>query len=257
MQLHFREYGSSGPALVILHGLLGASGNWHTLASKSFSDSFHVYAVDMRNHGRSPHSDRFDLPTMAEDVRAFLKQTGHASAHVLGHSMGGKVAMLLALESPEVVDRLVVVDIAPRAYPPHHTEILEALRLLDPGAYSSRTEIDRALSERIASATVRQFLLKNLALDKDTGAYRWQANIEGIDRNYDAINAAIESNSTFNGPALFVRGEKSDYVQDEDREQILKLFPNARIETISGAGHWVHAEAPEPFAQTVLSFLTS
>lgn len=257
MQLHYREYGETGPALVILHGLLGAGGNWHTLASRSLSDSFHVYAVDLRNHGRSPHSDQFDLPTMAEDVRAFLQQTGRSSAHVLGHSMGGKVAMLLALENPEAVDRLVVVDIAPKAYRPHHTEILDALKSLDPAQYEGRSEIDRSLSERIASAPVRQFLLKNLTLDKHTGRYRWQANIPGIDRNYDAINVAIESESTFDGPVLFVRGGTSRYVKDEDHEQILKLFPNARIQTIEGAGHWVHADAPQQFAEMVLDFLTS
>lgn len=255
MQLHYQAYGEAGHPLLILHGLLGESGNWHTLGSRAFAEHFRVYALDQRNHGRSPHTDVFDYPSMAADVVAFMESQGLGSAHLLGHSMGGKTAMHVALAHPERVDRLVVVDMAPRAYRPHHAELLEALRSLDLASYSSRGEIDTALARQVPSAPIRQFLLKNLSYDKDTGTYRWQMNLEGIYHNYENLNAAVENHRTFEGPVLFVRGGNSEYVRDEDTAAIKNLFPEARIATVPGAGHWVHAEAPKAFAQIVTDFL--
>lgn len=254
MELYHKQYGNDGPPLIILHGLLGASGNWHTLSRDTFSEHFRVYTADLRNHGRSPHSEQFDYPALASDVQELIEREGLAPAHVLGHSMGGKAAMQLALEEPGLVDRLIVADIAPRAYPPHHERILEALRALDLNSYDSRKEIDQALAEDITSRPVRQFLLKNLDYDEDAG-YRWKMNLDVIYQNYDAVSADIEAHGTFDHPALFIRGEQSDYISEEDEGKIRQRFPKARIATLSNAGHWLHADQPGPFAETVLAFL--
>lgn len=253
MKLYYKQYGEEGPPLIILHGLLGAGGNWHTLSRDVFSEAYRVYAVDLRNHGRSPHSDVFDYPTMADDVQQLIEEEGLAPVHVLGHSMGGKVAMQLALRHADLVDRLIVADMAPKAYPPKHDEILEALRSLRLDQYESRKQIDRALSERIASRPIRQFLLKNL--DYGGEQYRWKMNLDVIYENYDEVSAAIESSSTFDKPTLFVRGEQSNYIEDEDRDELRRYFPKARLVTLSGAGHWLHADQPEAFGRTVMEFL--
>ncbi|RMF55146.1 MAG: alpha/beta fold hydrolase [Bacteroidetes bacterium] len=253
MDLFYKDYGA-GPPLLILHGLLGAGGNWHTLSSRVFGEHFHVYAIDQRNHGRSPHDPVHDYPSMAADLAGFMDRHGLDRAHVLGHSMGGKTAMQFALTHPERVDRLVVVDIAPKAYPPWQIDILDALRSLDLSAYRSRAEIDVALARRVPSLPIRQFLLKNLRPD-GRGGYTWLPNLEALYRNYDKINAPIEAEAPFEGPTLFVRGAQSPYIEDGDLPAIRRLFPRAELVTIPGAGHWVHAEAPEAFAEAVLSFL--
>jgi esterase len=253
MELHFKSYGEGHP-LLILHGLLGASGNWHSLSSSRFAPNFKTFAVDLRNHGRSPHSDTFNLDVMAEDVRSFMEGHSLETGHVMGHSMGGKVAMVFALTYPERVDRLIIADMAPREYPRHHEEIFDALRSVNPSAHGSREEVDQALAQRIKAAPVRQFLLKNLVRHGER--YAWQMNLEGIYRNYDAINRAVDADHSFDKPTLFIRGEKSDYVTDADFADITRLFPNAQMVTIPGAGHWVHADRPDAFADAVLEFLS-
>lgn len=256
MDLFFRDYGS-GPPLLILHGLLGASGNWHTLSGKLFSQAFHVFTLDLRNHGRSPHSDVFDYPTMASDVEAFMDKHGLETAHVVGHSMGGKAAMYLATTAPDRLGRLVVVDIAPKAYPARHEHILTALQAVHPPDYDDRSAIDAALAEHIDARPIRQFLLKNLTLDSETKTYRWQMNLDALVRNYDRVNEPLPAPAVFDGPTLFVRGERSDYIRDEDRSRITQHFPQARLVTIPGAGHWVHADAPDAFGEAVMDFLSA
>ncbi len=253
MDLFFKEYGDGQP-LIIAHGLLGASGNWHTLSRNTFADHFRVLALDLRNHGRSPHSDRFDIPVMAEDIVRCLDNLGIEQAHLLGHSMGGKVAMHMALEYSSRVDRLIVVDIAPRAYPPAHEHIFEGLRALDLAAFESRSQIDRALAAYVDELPIRQFLLKNLSSD-GTGTYSWKMNLEGIYANYARINEAIQSDRTFPRPALFIEGERSTYITEDDRLDIRALFPRSEVVTVPGAGHWVHAEAPRHFSERVMGFL--
>jgi pimeloyl-ACP methyl ester carboxylesterase len=253
MELFYKSYGAGQP-LVILHGLLGAGGNWHSLAGNAFSKHFRTLAVDQRNHGRSPHSSVLDYPTMAADLDALLTQLGLPSTHLLGHSMGGKTAMQFALSYPQRVDKLVVVDIAPKPYPPHHTYIFEALRALDLSAYESRSAIDEALAREVPTTPVRQFLLKNLDSDGQ-GGYTWKMNLDGIYGNYDKLNAGLASDGVFDGPALFVRGGASDYVDDTDLSLIRSYFPAAELATVPGAGHWVHAEAAEAFAEVVMDFL--
>lgn len=258
MELFYNDYGEDGPPMIILHGLLGASGNWHTLSRTVFSEVAHVYAVDQRNHGRSPHSDRFDYDAMAADVKAFAERHDLGAATLLGHSMGGKTAMTAALQYPELVDRLIVVDMAPRKYPPQHRPLLDALQRIDPSEYADRQAIDDALSRDVESFAMRQFLLKNLAYDTDAEAYSWQMNLDAIIEHYDAVNAPVtvpEGGAPYDGPALFVRGGASPYVRDADADRIRELFPRAELQTIEGAGHWVHAEKPDALAEAVTGFL--
>jgi pimeloyl-ACP methyl ester carboxylesterase len=254
MELFYNKYGQDGPPLVILHGLLGANGNWHTLSRTQFQKMATVYAVDQRNHGRSPHTERIDYPSMAADVRDFVEQHDLESVTLLGHSMGGKTAMQTALSYPERVDRLIVVDMAPKAYPPTHDDLLDALARIDPTEYEDRDAIDAALEEDVSSWAIRQFLLKNLKYDGEK--YEWTMNLEAIRAHYDEIIDDIPADRSYEGPTLFIRGETSDYVEDEDRAAIRKRFPSAELVTVEGAGHWVHADAPEAFADVVIDFLS-
>jgi len=253
MELFYNKYGTDGPPLLILHGLLGANGNWHTLSRTAFSEIATVYAIDQRNHGRSPHSDTIDYPTMAEDLKAFIHDQGLGRAHVLGHSMGGKTAMQTALTYPDLVDHLIVVDIAPKAYPPHHKPLLDALARIHPPDYDSRDEIDAALAQDVSSWPIRQFLLKNLKYDGET--YTWKMNLDAIRAHYEDLNAAVTGEMPFDGPVLFVRGGDSDYVTDEDLPRIRELFPAVDVVTVDGAGHWVHADKPDELAAVVRDFL--
>lgn len=253
MDLFYNQYGQEGPPLIILHGLLGANGNWHSLSRTVFKESATVYAVDQRNHGRSPHTDRLDYPSMAADVKDFIDQHELGRAHLLGHSMGGKTAMQTALTYPDVVEGLIVVDIAPKAYPPRHTHLLDALARIDPTDYDSRDDIDDALAKDVSSWAIRQFLLKNL--DYDGEKYTWKMNLEAIRTHYEEVNAAVTGEDAFQGPTLFIRGENSDYVSDGDLPAIRELFPAAELVTIDGAGHWVHADAPDALAEVVTDFL--
>ncbi len=252
MQLFFRSYGSGHP-FIILHGLLGSSDNWHTLA-KTFGGSFHVFTPDARNHGLSPHSDEFDYRVMAEDVREFMDRQRLASAFLLGHSMGGKTAMRVALTYPELVDRLVVVDIAPRSYANMHDDVFDALSAVDLETLTDRKEVDDLLARKVAEPAVRQFLMKNLARDDD-GRFRWKMDLDSIRRNYPAITAAIESDRPFGKPTLFIRGAESHYITQSDGPMMKRLFPRLTVATIPGSGHWVHSEFPEEFSYAVLEFL--
>lgn len=252
MQLHYQSYGQGRP-LIVLHGLFGSSTNWNSL-SKALAAHYRVLAVDQRNHGSSPHSDELSYTLLAEDLREFMQQQSLESVYLLGHSMGGKTAMEFALRYPASVERLIVVDIAPRPYAPHHDEILEAMCSLDLSAATSRSALDAALAEGIPDAPTRQFLLTNVTRD-ESGGFRWKLNLPAIDQNYDQVSAGIAAGRSFDGPVLFVRGEQSDYVQAADEPQIRALFPQASIVTVPGAGHWVHADAPAEFARLVHEFL--
>ena len=253
MQLAYKRYGA-GPPLIILHGLLGSGDNWHTLSRTVFGQHFDVFTVDQRNHGRSPHSPVFDYPTMVNDLEAFMDSHDLDTAHLLGHSMGGKTAMHFALTHPDRTDSLIVVDIAPKVYPARHTLIFDALRNLDLETHRTRAAIDATLRPQIASPAIRNFLLKNLR-HNGAGGYTWKPNIESIYQNYTHLSGSLEADGLFENPTLFIRGGSSDYVADEDTELIISFFPDAEITTIEGAGHWVHADQPEALAETVLAFL--
>lgn len=252
--LHAKRYPADAPQMLILHGFLGSGGNWSTLSRTKFSTARDTYALDARNHGRSPHTDAFSYAHMAADVRAFMEAQGIETADVLGHSMGGKTAMTLALTYPDRIRSLVVADMAPRAYPPGHDALLTALQSIDLSALDSRSDADALLADSIEDWGVRQFLLKNLT--RTPSGYEWAPNLDVLAARYDEILCPIAPARPFDGPALFVRGGASGYVRDADWPQIQTLFPHARLVTIPDAGHWVHAQAPDAFADAVLSFLS-
>lgn len=254
MLLNYRIYGEGEP-VVILHGLFGTLENWNT-QSRILSEKYRVVAVDLRNHGMSPHSDDFDYDVMVDDLCQLYDHLGLVSASCIGHSMGGKTAMNLALSHPEMVKRLMVVDIAPRAYRPGHQAIFEALLRLDLSAHSSRTSVSEALTLAVPDVAIRNFLLKNLVRD-EVGRWRWKMNLAGIYRNYQKLNSAITSTRQYTGKTVFVRGGRSNYIRDEDMEEVRSLFPEAELLTVERAGHWVHAEAPEEFSVLVRDFLAS
>jgi len=249
----FHQDTGDGPPLFILHGLFGASGNWRTLSRNVFGTAYRTISVDLRNHGRSPHASTMSYPEMAQDVVDLMDALDIGKAHVLGHSMGGKVAMQLALDHPDRVDRLIVADIAPKEYPPGHEDILDALCGIDPGDYEGRDDIDQALARSIRSAGVRQFLMKNL--ERGTSGFSWKLNLPVIKESYDLVRGSVDSWDVFNGPTLFVAGGASAYVSDSDLPAIRALFPFAGLQTLPGVGHWLHAEAPEAFSGIVMEFL--
>jgi esterase len=252
MNLHFEAVGE-GLSLIILHGLLGSADNWRSM-SRRLGAYYEVFALDLRNHGRSPHSEIFDYNVMVADLREFMKQEALRSIMLLGHSMGGKVAMQFAIEYSAEVDRLVIVDTAPKSYEPSQRYVLETLRSLDLTRYKSFSDVDAALAEKISDNSLRQFLLKNLARDEN-GRLHWKIHLAAIDRNYDKLLRGLPPERTFDKPALFIRGGRSNYIEDDDVPLIRQIFPQAEVATLPEAGHWVHIDAPEEFFQTVVKFL--
>ena len=240
--------------VILLHGLFGSLENLGVVARR-LALGWQVHSVDLRNHGRSPHADSMTYTEMAGDVRAYMDEHGLASAILIGHSMGGKVAMRLALDYPDRVERLVVADIAPVTYEPHHGRILEGMRALDTARLKSRTEADKALAAYVDEPPVRQFLLKNL-VKRDQGGFAWRLNIDAIESNYASILAGQESDQPYRGPVLFIKGGASDYIQERHRAQVARLFPGAALRVIPGTGHWLHAEKPDVFTTLCERFLT-
>jgi pimeloyl-ACP methyl ester carboxylesterase len=252
MQLHFQTYGHGAPVL-ILHGLFGSLQNWQTI-SRRLGTHFQVFALDQRNHGASPHSAEMNYRVMVEDLLEFLESQHLNRASLIGHSMGGKTAMMFSLLYPERVDKLIGADIAPRGYPPHHQQILEALMGLNLSSFRSRGEIDAALATAIPEIAVRQFLLKNLAHEPN-GGFSWKLNLPAIQANYSRLNEAMPNDHSFDRPALFLRGEASDYIRDSDWPLLQQLFPRAELVTLPAAGHWLHVDAAEKFLAAVQKFL--
>lgn len=252
MKLHFRILGEGKP-LIVLHGVFGSSDNWQTVG-KEFAKHFKVYLVDARNHGKSPHSDDFNYDLMAEDVIELMDDERISGTHLLGHSMGGKVAMNIAIKYPGRVQNLIVVDIAPKHYPPHHKQIFEGFRSVDLASLKSRKDADDQMAEVIANIGVRQFILKNLDRDAD-GKFKWKLNLDGIEKGANEVGHEIEGNVQFNDRTLFIAGGNSDYILESDRAHIHALFPKADIKRIEGTGHWVHAEKPNELKDMVLDFL--
>ncbi len=252
MQLNYKEFGQGDP-VIILHGLFGTLDNWQTIAKKLAEENT-VYIVDQRNHGRSPHVDSHDYSSMAEDLRQFMEDNWIYNAHLIGHSMGGKTAMQFALDFPDMVDKLVVVDISPKAYPGSHHDIFEALSSLDLDTIESRKQADEHLAQSIDDKGIRLFLMKNLTSDKE-GGYKFKMNLPVLYRHYDEILDSVRGDDPFEKQTLFIRGEKSKHMEDEDEDEIKKMFPSAEIETVAGAGHWVHAEAPVELLKLVKNFL--
>jgi len=255
MQLHYRELGQGAP-LLILHGLFGTSDNWQTLA-KRWADAGHrVIVADLRNHGRSPHADQHTYELMSTDVLELFDTLQLQDVTLLGHSMGGKVAMRFALDHSERLARLVVVDIAPGfSDMRHQDEIIEGLRAVNLASLENRQQADEALAQHIPQFGVRQFLLKNL-YRRDDNSFAWRQNLDALTMHIADIGAEITSEQPFLKQALFIRGGLSDYITADDKlHSIPALFPNSQVETVPDAGHWVHAEAPDQVFELVKNFI--
>lgn len=252
-KLNYKKFGEGTP-LIILHGLFGSLDNWITLARR-FSEDYQVFIVDQRNHGLSFHSPEFSYDHMANDLLDLMNSEKIESAHLLGHSMGGKTVMNFAVAHQGRVNNLIVADIGPKYYPVHHTQIIKALYSIPVSELSARKEADEIMSSAINNYGIRQFLLKNLL--RDGGAFKWKMNLDVIAKNIEEVGKALNQNASYQGETLFIRGANSDYIQDSDMLLINSIFLKAKLETIEGAGHWLHAEKPEEFYQIVMKFLTT
>jgi len=255
MELFFREYGTGKP-LVILHGILGISDNWVSFGRKMARKGYHVLIPDQRNHGHSPHNPAFNYYALSDDLQDFLERNKVSNPVILGHSMGGKVAMRYTLENPDSVDRLVVVDTSMRTYVRvnQHQRLIDAMLSVEFGEGMGRPEVERILREKISDERLLQFLLKSLYW-KRKGLLGWRHNLEAISYNLDSMYDGVFYSSRFERPALFVRGGLSDYVLEQDFPSILTNFPAAVFATIDNGTHWVHADDPEKFLKIVAGFL--
>ena len=252
MNLFYRTLGVGKP-LIILHGLFGSSDNWMALA-RSFADRYEVLIPDLRNHGRSPHSEHWEYEAMVGDIHQLVSSLKLKKVTLVGHSMGGKVAMVYADRYRDAVEKLLVVDIAPRQYAIRHRAIVDALMRIELKSTKSRKEVEKQLLTSVPEWRVRQFLLKNLDRDSQQN-FRWKINLPVISRHLDNVGLPTYPQQSVDVPTLFIRGIKSDYVTDDDIMKIRSCFSDVAVETIGNAGHWVHAEQPEAFLNTVNQFL--
>ncbi|NTW24606.1 MAG: alpha/beta fold hydrolase [Lentimicrobium sp.] len=254
MKLFYRHFGEGQP-LIILHGIFGISDNWVTLG-KRLAEKFSVYIPDMRNHGQSPHSPTFNYLAMSDDLLEFMEDHQIEKSLLIGHSMGGKVAMTFTLEHPEKVEKLVIVDISPRKYPGRnvHFDMISAMMAVDFDSVTTRDEVERQMELSIPDKRIRLFVMKNL-YRKTKHAFDWRLNLPAISTNMDYVFDGVNSDAEFNGPVLFIKGGKSDYISAEDLPLIHKNFPTARVQTIAGASHWVHADSPTELCRLFSQFL--
>lgn len=253
MILHSRIEGNGQP-FVILHGFLGMSDNWKTLGSQYAAMGYQVHLLDMRNHGKSFHSDEFSYEAMANDVKTYCEHYQLRNIVLLGHSMGGKTAMLLVTLHPELIEKLIIADIGPKFYPQHHQSILEGLNAVDFSKQPSRSEVEEILTNYISDFGTRQFLLKSLYWEAP-GQLAFRFNLTVFNSKIEQIGKALPAENKFEKPTLFLRGANSNYILDEDFETIHYHFPAVKIETISNAGHWLHAENPNDFYNKTIIFL--
>ncbi len=255
MHLFYKQYGNTGEPLFILHGIFGMLDNWHNIAKK-LSEQYTVYTIDARNHGQSPHSDEMGYQLMAEDVIA-LADTLHIERFILlGHSMGGKTAMWTAHQFPNRVKKLIVVDIAPKNYKPGHAAYFKAFEEINWNAFTTRKEIDDALMAYESNMGVRLFLAKNIERN-EAGNFSVKANITGIKKAYEEIIGNLQFTSIYRERTLFILGEKSHYLNEEDKPFIIQYFPQTEFVSISNAGHWVHADNPSEFLNKLMDFLNT
>lgn len=243
----------AGKPLLILHGYFGMSDNWKTLGTQ-FSEDYQVHLIDQRNHGRSFHADAFSYEDLVADLYHYIQHHQLEKVHLLGHSMGGKVAMLFAVTYPELVDKLMIADISPRKYEPHHNAILAGLNSIDFSIQTSRSLVDAKLAVLIPEVGIRQFLLKNVYwIEKGKLAFRFY--LKSLTENNPNIGDALPANTSFEGASLFLKGAKSNYITEREMPSIAAYFPNAQVVSISNAGHWLHAENPKDFYKAVIDFL--
>ncbi len=251
--LSHTRVGESGPPLLVLHGLFGSGSNWRSIA-RGLQDCRSVYLLDARNHGASPHTSTMNYAAMAADVEAFMDRNTMPSADIIGHSMGGKTAMHLALHHPRRVSRLLIVDIAPAPSPSDNMALIDTLLALPLTRFQRRAEVDQALAQSVTDAGLRAFLLQNLS--NTASGFKWRINLAAVRECMPAL-LGFDANRAvpFAGPTTFIRGAHSEYVTDRDIDKIHELFPAAAIHTVPAAGHWVHAEQAEAFLQAARAFL--
>ena len=254
--LLYSKIEGQGKPLLILHGFLGMSDNWKTLGTQYAALGFEVHLIDLRNHGRSFHDAAFSYAVMVQDVLKYCTHYGLQTISVIGHSMGGKLAMLLATQYPNLVAQLVVADIGPKYYPQHHHEILTGLNAIDFSTQPQRNEVDTQLQEYIPDFGTRQFLLKNLYW-QTPGQLAFRFNLPVLTQEIEQVGTALPESAHYDLPTLFVRGGNSKYILDTDWELILTHFPLAKVETIPNVGHWLHAENPTLFFSITSQFLNS
>jgi esterase len=255
MKLFFREYPTAkpnAPVMIIMHGLFGSCDNWLTQA-KLFAQDYHVFTIDQRNHGLSPHSDDFDYTFMVKDLVEFIDDHQLHNPIIIGHSMGGKTAMNFAIAHPDKLDRLIVVDIAPRSYNLEHYTIADGLNAITIDSLTSRNEADEQLARFVPEADVRQFLLKNLQR-KPEGGFSWKINLKVITAKLSNVGVDLHYKGTLDKPTLFIKGNRSNYIKDSDTNLILQYFPQAKLEGMD-TGHWVQAEKPQEFVTLVHNYL--
>jgi len=253
MKLFYRKFGQGQP-LIILHGLFGQSDNWNSLAKQFGEQGFETYIVDQRNHGLSPHSNDWNYKVMSDDVLELINDNQLKNSVLLGHSMGGKTAMQFALDNEVLLDKLIVVDIAPKYYPLHHQTVLAALNAVDFSVIKTRREAEEIMNNYITDFGTKQFLLKNIYWKED-GTLAWRFNLKVIAEKIENVGEATPVDKVCNTPTLFIRGEKSNYILNEDFKLIQDIFPRSMLETINASGHWVHAEKPKEFFDCVINFI--
>lgn len=251
--LHSRIEGTGQP-LLIIHGFLGMSDNWKTIGGQYVENGFQVHAIDMRNHGKSFHSDEFTYDAMVQDLYEYCKEHNLDKVDIIGHSMGGKASMFFATSYPEKVNKLVVADIGPKYYRQHHQDILAGLNEVDFAQKPTRNDVEEILKEYIEDFGTRQFLLKNLYW-KEPGQLAFRFNLEVLTDKIENLGQALPEGSVYEGPVLFLRGDKSNYIKDEDFELIHNHFPKAIVKDIANSGHWLHADNPQDFVAETLAFL--
>lgn len=254
MKLHFKESGDSkNTTIVFLHGLLASAQNWQGI-TKRLSIEYHCIALDLPNHGNSPHDDQADYEFLVDCFEAFIEEQDIESFYLIGHSMGGKVAMLYALNHPERIKKLVVEDIAPKTYPMRFLPLMGAMDALNLSKYKTRKEVDQALKEDVPDPLLRMFVMTNLVRDDDKH-FEWRVNLKGLIENASYIMSFPETHQVYYDEVLFMCGEKSDYVTEKDRDIIKKYFPKANVVFFKEASHWLHAEKPQPFTEGLQHFL--
>jgi len=253
MKLFYKQYGEQGPALFILHGIFGMLDNWHNIA-KHLSSQYRVYTIDARNHGQSPHDEDMSYELMANDVIELANDLHLDQFILMGHSMGGKTAMHLTLSYPQRVQKLIVVDIAPKAYAPGHKTYFEAFKSINWSLLDTRKAIDEALTNYESNMGVRLFLAKNIDRSS-TGGFEIKCNISAIEKAYEHIIGSFDLNGQYNGPSLFLCGANSKYLNESDKPNIKAHFSAAQFDYVSHAGHWVHADNPAEFLQKLNQFL--
>ncbi len=251
-KLNFKTFGSGDP-IIVLHGLFGMLDNWQTIAKK-LAEDYMVYLIDLRDHGKSEHTDDFNYRLLAQDIAEFLEAEWIHEAYVIGHSMGGKTALQLVKDHPDVVEKLIVVDIGIKSYKGGHEVILEALSTVPIDTVVSRKEVEEHLSQYISEPGIRLFLMKNLSRNKE-GGYRWKMNLNLLVKHYQEILAGITFDEVVETPTLFIRGGKSGYIVDEDIVELSSHFTDMQLVTVADAGHWVHAEQPNELLLAIRSFL--